>query len=113
MAAPLKLVEAKNIELTVEPDKLQYQTRKELGREYFKWLARIEGLKAKYYGFVAIDALVLFAAFIIDLSLMFALIVLIPMTLKAQFDYGDKLDDKQIWEGKYVTRVDCFESSPE
>ena len=40
------------------------------------------------------------------------LLALIPMmiyTFTIQFTWGDKLDDKNIWEKKFVTQVDGVE----
>ena len=111
MGAKLRMVEGQNVEITLDPKNLQYQNRKDLGREYFQWIIRVESLKAKLNALLVADALVFVAAFLFGGVFLLALLPLIPLTFKAQFDWGDKLDDKTVWESKYVTRVDCLEDT--
>jgi len=103
---PLRLIEAKNFEVTVDPTTLEYRTRKETVKEYFDWVFLVESLKGKYYSFVALDGAVVVSALLFGPALLLFLLPLLPLTLKAQFDWGDKLDDKETWESKFVTRVD-------
>lgn len=103
---PLRLIESDNFEITVDPRTLEYKTRVGVVREYFDWFFLVESLKAKYYGFLAIDGLVVLAGILFNSWFLLFLLPLIPLTLKAQFNYGDKLDDKNIWQSKFVTRVD-------
>ncbi len=103
---PLRLVEGKNFEITVDPKNLEYKTRRGVVSEYYKWVFLVESLKAKYYGFMALGGLTILSGLFFSQLLLFLLVPLLPLLLKAQFDYGDKLDDKQVWEAKYVTRVD-------
>ncbi|MFH1663772.1 MAG: hypothetical protein ABH986_03100 [archaeon] len=105
-AVPLRLIEAKNFEVTVDPRTLEYRTRKETVKEYFDWVFLVESLKAKYYGFMVLDGVVVFSGLIFNPTLLVFLLPLLPLTLKAQFDFGDKLDDKETWESKFVSRVD-------
>jgi hypothetical protein len=102
----LRLIEAKNFEVTVDPTKLEYRTRKQVVSEYYGWIMLVESLKAKYYGFMALDGIVIFSAFLFNPWFLLFLFVLLPLTLNAQFNWGDKLDDKNIWQEKFVTRVD-------
>ncbi len=104
----LKLVEGQNIEVTVDPRKLPYDSRKAVGRQYFRWITLVESLKLKYYAFMAVDFVVFLAGLLASPFFFVLLLPLIPLTLKAQFVYGDKLDDKEMWESKFVTRVDCI-----
>ena len=101
--------EGQNVEITLDPRKLSYQNRKDVGREYFQWIITVESLKAKLRAYLMLDACVFILAFLFGGYFLLALLPLIPLTLKTQFDWGDKLDDKTVWESKFVTRVDCIE----
>jgi len=103
---PLRLIESKNFEITVDPNELEYKTRKETVREYYGWVFLVESLKAKYYSLMGLGGLVVLAGIMFNSWFLLFLVPLIPLVLKAQFDYGDKLDDKNVWEAKFVTRVD-------
>jgi len=103
---PLRLIEANNFEVTVNPKDLEYRTRKGIVNDYYGWVFLVESLKAKYYSFIALSGAVVFSGLLFNSLFLFLLVPLLPLTLKAQFDYGDKLDDKQVWEAKFVTRID-------
>ena len=74
--------------------------------EYYSWVMLVESLKAKYYGFMALDGIVIVSSFLFNSWFLLFLFPLLPLTLNAQFNFGDKLDDKNIWEEKFVSRVD-------
>ncbi len=103
---PLRLIESENFEVTVNPKDLEYKTRKRIVKEYFDWFFLVESLKGKYFAFMGLDGVVVVSSILFNPLFLLFLVPLLPLTLKAQFDYGDKLDDKQIWESKFVTRVD-------
>jgi len=103
---PLRLIEAENFEVTVNPKDLEYKTRKGVVKEYYSWVFLVESLKAKYYTFMGLDGVVVVSSVLFNPLFLVFLVPLLPLTLKAQFDYGDKLDDKQMWESKFVTRID-------
>ena len=103
---PLRLIESDNFEITVKPEDLEFKTRKETVREYYGWFFLVESLKAKYYSLMGLGGLVVLLGILYNSWFLLFLVPLIPLVLKAQFDYGDKLDDKNIWEAKFVTRVD-------
>lgn len=100
-----KLIDGRNIEISVPTKQLHRQKRKEVAHEYYDWLIRVETRNAKYVFTKLIGAGILIAGFFQPLILLL-LIPLWQITMKAQFDWGDLLDDKERWESKTVVRMD-------
>ena len=102
----LTFVDGHEIQMSLDTSKFKYEKRSEVVNEYFQWWVLVASLRSRYLMLVAADIAVFIAGFFIWEGLLLALIPLLPLTLKAQFDWGDKLDDKESWQEKTLTRMD-------
>ena len=101
----LRLEQGKNVEMTLDTNDIKYQTRKNVGREYFDWIFLVGGLKVKLQSLIYLIFVVTAVAFFVSEWLLLVLFPLFIVTFMVQFTWGDKLDDKVTWEEKNLTEV--------
>ena len=101
----LRLEQGKNVEMTLDTKDIKYQTRKNVGREYFDWIFLVGGLKVKLQSLIYLIFVVTAIAFFVSEWLLLVLFPLFIVTFMVQFTWGDKLDDKVTWEEKNLTEV--------
>ena len=101
----LRLEQGKNVEMTLDTNDIKYQTRRNVGREYFDWIFLVGGLRVKLQSLIYLIFIVTAIAFFVSEWLLLALFPLFIVTFMVQFTWGDKLDDKVTWEEKNLTEV--------
>ncbi len=102
----LKLVKGHNYEINLSPDKLKFERRDEVGGEFIKWHVLVTKLKIRYWNFFGLTLVLIALSFIFSEWLLIFLVPLMIHTFKTQFDWGDKLDDQETWNSKFLTRMD-------
>lgn len=102
----MKLVKADNVELTIKPEDLEYESRKVVGQKYLGHLWQVESDWFNYRAALFSNIMVILAAFTVETALIILLAVSGLFTLRAHLKLLDNLDNKDMWEKKIVTRVD-------
>jgi len=103
---PGKLVGSDEIELSIKGDKLNYQTKEEVVRDYMAFRYMVYDAQGKL-AFIMMANLAIFAlAIFVNLSFLLGLFLTFIPTMKAQFNHADLLDEQQRFAGKHVVRVD-------
>lgn len=101
----LRIEQGRNVEMTLGTDDIKYESRKRIGREYFDWMFLVGGLRVKFQSLASLVFIVIAVSFFTSEWLLLALFPIFVATFMAQFDWGDKLDDKETWEEKHLTVV--------
>src|SRR3989338_6101972 len=104
--AAKKLIKGHNIDINLTPDKIKFERRDEVGIQFINWYILVAKLKARYWNAFAMNFAVMILAFVFTEWLLILLVPLMIYTFKAQFDWGDKLDDQETWNEKHLTRMD-------
>lgn len=104
--AQLKLAKDQSFRCVYDPDNLICRTREDIALTYWDWTLTVAKARAQWYTMLGVDFIIFVAAFLINPWLLVFLIPAIPFTLRAQFNYGDCLDDSHTWASKKVTRID-------
>ena len=73
---------------------------------YWSWTITVARARAQWYSMLTMDFAIFLAAFLVSPWFLALLIPALPYTLRAQFNYGDCLDDSQTWASKKMTRID-------
>ena len=101
----LRIEQSHNLEMNLKAEDLKYESRKRIGREYFDWMFLVGGLRVKFQSLAGLIFIVIAVSFLTTEWLLLALFPIFVVTFMAQFDWGDKLDDKETWEEKHLTVV--------
>jgi hypothetical protein len=65
----------------------------------------VGGLRVKLQSLIGLIFIIITISFLTTEWLLLALFPIFVVTFMAQFDWGDKLDDKETWEDKSLTVV--------